>query len=323
MKAVVCHQYGPPEVLQIAQVPKPVPTDNEVLVKIRATTVAVADIRVRGFNIPSSFWIPARLMLGITKPRKPILGVEMAGEIEAVGKNVTRFKVGDTVYGEAMLKFGAYAEYTCFAETGNIAHKPANISFELAATIPIGARTAMNYLKKGGVGKGHKVLIYGASGSVGTYAVQMAKVMGAEVTGVCSANNTALVKSLGADDVLNYDQPNFTSQLGKYDAIFVAIDKIPFALCLSVLNPKGAYINITVPVPSPAMVWASMTKGFKVVVGDVKSNVMQDLIYLKGLVEAGKLKPVLDRIYPLEQIVEAHRYVESGRKKGNVAILVQ
>lgn len=323
MKAVVCTKYGPPEVLQLIEIEKPVPKDNEVQIKIHATTVSAADYRVRSFKVPVSFWIPARLMLGLRKPRKFILGMELSGEIETVGKDVTTFKKGDQVFAATLQTFGAYAEYICLPEDGPIAIKPTNITFEEAAAIPIGARTALHYLKKiGNVKPEQKVLIYGASGSVGTYAVQLAKYFGAEVTGVCSTANLDLVKSLGADRVIDYTKHNFIENFETYDIIFVTIDKLPFSACKKVLSKKGIYLNIARPIPSLQMIWTSLTSSNKVVVGKNSPESAEALIILKKIIEKEQLKPVIDKIFTLHQIVEAHKYVDRGHKKGNVVIVV-
>ena len=322
MKVIVCTKYGPPEVLQIKEVEKPVPKDNEVRIKVYATTVTVADFRIRSFTVPLSFWLPARFILGLTKPKKPILGVELAGEIDSVGKNVKLFKKGDQVFAATFPDFGAYAEYKCLPEDGSIAIKPTNMTYEEAAAIPVGACTALHYLRKGEISRGKKVLIYGASGSVGTYAVQLAKYFGAEVTGVCSSTNLALVKSLGADKVLDYTETSFPLNLELYDVILLAIDKLPFSICNKALNKNGIYLNVTAPVKSFQMFWTSMTSSKKIIVGQNISEKSEDLIFLKKLVEEGVLKPFIDRIYPFEQIVEAHRYVGKGHKKGNVVISV-
>lgn len=322
MKAVICTKYGPPEVLQIQDVQKPVPKDNEVLVKVHATTVTVADFRIRSFTVPASYWIPARIALGLTKPKKPILGAELAGEVESIGSKVTRFKKGDQIFAATLSDFGAYAEYKCLPEDGPIAIKPANISYEEAAAIPIGARTALHYLKRGNIKPGQKVLIYGASGSVGTYAVQLAKFFGAEVTGICSGKNLDLVKSLGADKVIDYTDGDFTKKLELYDMIILAIDKWPFSVCKRFLKEEGVYLNVTEPLKSFPMLWTAMTTKKKIVVGENSPESADALIFLKGLVEAGDLKAVIDRRYTLDQIVEAHRYVGMGHKKGNVVITI-
>jgi len=323
MKAVICRQYGPPEVLQLSEVKKPVPKGNEILVRIRAATVTAADFRVRSFTVPLSFWLPGRLILGIRRPRKPILGLELAGEVEAVGQKVRRFKQGDAILASTHHQFGAYAEYACLPENGNIAIKPDACTYEEAAALPVGAQTALHYLKQGNIQQGHKILIYGASGSVGTYAVQLAKCFGAEVTGVCSKSNLDLVRSLGADKVVDYTQGDFTHQLDKYDAILVTIDKWPFSICNRFLKEKGTYLNVTAPIRNLPMLWTSLTSHKKFYVGGSPPSSPENLTYLAGLVETGVLKPVIDRNYTLDQIVEAHRYVDLGHKKGNVVITVR
>jgi len=323
MKAVVCTKYGPPEVLQIEEIEKPSPKDNEVLVKVYATTVTAADYRVRSFDVPASFWLPARLMVGLRKPRKSILGMELSGEVVSVGKDVKLFKKGDKVFAATLQSFGSYAEYKCLAEDGPIALKPTNTTYEEAAAIPIGARTALHYLKKiGNIKPEQKVLIYGASGSVGTYTVQLAKYFGAEVTGVCSTDNLELVKSLGADKVIDYTTDDFTEHFETYDVIFITIDKCPFIACKKALNKNGTYLNIGRPIPSFQMIWTSLTSSKKIVVGKNAPETAEALIILKKIIEEEQLKPVVDRNYLLDQMVEAHRYADNGHKKGNVVITV-
>ncbi|MGB5370833.1 MAG: NAD(P)-dependent alcohol dehydrogenase, partial [Flavobacteriaceae bacterium] len=323
MKAVICTKYGPPEVLQVKEIKRPIPKDHEVLVKVYATTVSAADYRVRSFTVPTSFWLPARLMLGLRKPRKSILGMELSGEIESVGKAIKLFKKRDKVFAATLQTFGAYAEYICLPEDGAIALKPTNMSYEEAAAIPIGARTAFHYLKKiGNVKPEQKVLIYGASGSVGTYAIQLAKYFGAEVTGVCSTVNLELVKSLGADKVIDYKKVDFTENFEMYDIIFITVDKCPFTACKKALSKKGIYLNIGRPIPSIQMMWTSLTSSKKIIVGKNSPETAEALIILKRIIEKGQLKPVVDRNYTLDQIVEAHRYAEKGHKKGNVVITV-
>jgi NADPH:quinone reductase-like Zn-dependent oxidoreductase len=320
MKAIEYTQYGPPEVLQLREVKKPAPKENEILVKIHATTVTVADVRSRSFTVPRSFWIPARIALGITKPKRTILGAELAGEVEAVGKSVKQFKRGDQIFAAALPAFGAYAEYKCLPEDGVVAIKPSNTTYEEAAAIPIGARTALHYLRKANIHPGQKVLVYGASGSVGTYAVQLAKYFGAEVTGVCSTSNLALVKSLGADKIFDYTKENFAQSGEEYDVVLETVDKSSFSDCMQVLKENGIYLNVTVPLPRLEMLREKIIGSRQIMLGENPPRTAEDLIFLKELVEAGKLKPVVDRTYPLEQIVEAHRYVDKGHKKGNVAI---
>ena len=307
MKAVVYEKYGSPEVLQLKEIPKPILRDNDVLIKIHATTVTIGDSRMRSFTVPRAQWLFARLYLGVFKPRRKVLGMEAAGEIEAIGKNVTLFKVGDPVF--AMLypgkeALGGYAEYKRMSEDGLLVLKPSNMTFEEATTVPGGGMTALITLRKANIQPGQKILIYGASGSVGTFAVQLAKYFGAEVTGVCSTRNLEMVKSLGADHVIDYTQEDFTQNSESYDVIFDAVDKISSAYGRQSLKKAGIYLNVNKDSGSPS---------------DVKT---EGLIFLKELIEAGKLKAVIDRCYPMEEIVEAHRYVDKGHKKGNVVITV-
>ena len=323
MKAVVCTKYGAPEVLQLKEIEKPAPKNNEVLVKIYATTVSAADYKVRSFDVPASFWLPARLMLGLRKPRKSVLGMELSGVIESIGKDVRLFKKGDQVFAATLQTVGGYSEYICLPEDGPIALKPENISYEEAAAIPIGARTAFHYLKKiADIKPGHKILIYGASGSVGTYAVQLAKYFGAEVTGVCSTSNLDMVKSLGVDKVIDYTKGNYTKAFETYDIIFVTIDKCPFGTCKKALNKKGTYLNVGRPLKSLPMLWTSLSSSKKIVVGKNSPETAKALNTLKSIVEEGLLKAVIDRSYPLDQIVEAHQYADQGHKKGNLIITI-
>ena len=322
MKAVVCTKYGPPEVLQIKEMEEPVPRNDEVLVRIKATTVAQADSRVRGFRVPLSYWVPARLALGLTKPKKPVLGTELAGVVEGVGKDVSNYKVGDNVFALTGHDLGCYAEYRCVPEGGIISRKPVNLGFEESAAIPMGGLTALHFLKEGKVGSGQKVLVYGASGSIGTYAVQLAKYFGAEVTGVCSTANLDLVRSLGADKVIDYTKEDFSNEGGIYDVMLDAVGKSPISASMRSLKKGGYYLQVLAPPGANLrMRWATMTKGNRMVGGTMAPGA-KDLAFLKDLVEEGKIKPIIDRTYPLEQIVEAHRYVDQGHKKGNVAIRV-
>ncbi len=306
MKAIVYTKYGSPEVLRLENLPKPEPREDEVLVKIHATTVTIGDTIMRSLNMPIHGWqkVMGRLFLGWNGPRRPVLGMELAGEIEAVGRKVTRFKPGQAVFASTCdVNFGGYAEYKCLPENGVIALKPLNLTFEQAAAVPGAAQTAWRCLKKGNIQPGQKVLVYGASGAVGTFAVQLAsRHFGAEVTGVCSGANLALVKSLGASQVIDYTRQDFTQCGATYDVVFDAVGKLSPEQGKKALKPGGVYLNVHV----------DSGRGEK----------LEHLLIIKELIEAGTLMPVIDRVYPFEQIAEAHRYVDTGHKKGNVAITV-
>ncbi|WP_129677057.1 NAD(P)-dependent alcohol dehydrogenase [Candidatus Chloroploca sp. Khr17] len=306
MRAVVYTRYGPPDVLHVQEIARPGPSANEVLIKVYATTVTIGDCRMRSFTVPPEQWLFARLYLGIWKPRRKILGMELAGEIEAVGPEVTRFKVGDPVFASTFeVNFGGYAEYKCLPEEGMLALKPAKLSFEEAAAAVGGGITALRCLERGRIQPGQQVLIYGASGAVGTSAVQLAsRHFGAEVTGVCSTANLDLVQALGAVKVIDYTRDDFRRDGPIYDVVFDAVAKLPPTHAKKALKPTGIYLNV-----------------------HKHSNASRHVrraafLALKELIEAGKLKPVIDRVYPLEQIVAAHRYVDQGHKKGNVVISV-
>ena len=318
MKAIVYTEYGPPDVLQLKEVAKPVPKDNEVLIKVYATTVTTADgMMRRGESLVS------RIILGLRKPRRKfkIPGLELAGEIEETGQDVKRFRKGEQVYGFTGFGPGAYAEYKCMSEEGSLVIKPTNMTYEEAAAVVDGASTALFFLKdKADIQSGEKVLINGASGSIGTFAVQLAKYFGAEVTGVCSTANLELVKSLGADKVIDYTKEDFTKNGETYDIIFDTVGKSSFSRCKGSLKKNGRYV-VTVMGLAPLVqtLWTRVT-GSKKVIFAMSIEKTEALIFLKELIEAGKLKPVIDRHYPLEQIADAHRYVDTGRKKGNVVI---
>lgn len=318
MKAVVHTQYGSPAVLQLKDIEKPTPKDNEVLIKIYATTVTSAECNMRRGQ---PIW--GRLILGLRGPRKrlSVLGLEFSGEVEAIGKTVTRFKKGDKVFGFTGFGLRAYAEYKCMPETGSLALKPANTTYEEAAAAVDGASTALFFLKKAQLQHGQKILINGASGSIGTYAVQLAKYFGAEVTAVCSAKNSALVQSLGADKVIDYTQEDFTRNGQHYDVIFDTIGKLSFSRCKNSLTERGGYLATTGLANMFLSFWTARSKGKRVISGmSIEKN--EALLFLKERIEANQLKIVIDRRYPLEQIVEAHTYVDTGRKVGNVVITV-
>ena len=309
MKAVICTKYGPPEVLQLREVEKPTPKDDEVLVKIYATAVTASDIFIRSSQIPIRFRIPMRLMIGLTKPRKSIIGLVLAGEIESIGRDVKRFRIGDQVYGLTGFGLGAYAEYKCMKETdsmhGCLAIKPINISYEEATAAAYGGLLAFQYVEKGNIQRGQKVLIYGASGTSGTMAVQLADYLGAKVTGVCSSANLELVKSLGAEAVIDYTKVDTLDPGVQYDFILDAVGKIKTSklkvACKKALAPKGKYVSI-----------------------DDGSLILDSkrLASIKELVEAGHIKPIIDKCFRFEEIVEAHRYVGKGHKTGGVAVSV-
>ena len=315
MKAIVCRKYGPPEVLQLQEVEKPTPKKNEICIKIHATSVTSSDCIVRGFNLPK--WHPLRLLMGLVlgfgKPRNPILGMVAAGEVDSMGKDVKRFKVGDQVFAYTVkssikMRFGTYAQYICIPEDWLVLPKPSDVSYEEAAAIPYGGELALYFLKKGDIKNRKNVLIIGASGTIGTTAVQLARYYRAKVTGICSTANLELVKSLGAETVIDYTKEDYSKRSERYDLI---LDAVPLLVAdrkssklqaRSALAPEGKFISIDDGSPTPNM---------------------DDLVLLKDLVESGEFKPVIDRSYPLGQMVEAHRYVETGHKKGNVVITVE
>jgi NADPH:quinone reductase-like Zn-dependent oxidoreductase len=330
MKAVVYTEYGPPDVLQLTEVEKPAPRDNEILIRVYATSVNIGDIWARNFKkiTPSKFtmplplWLPSRMYFGVTRPRINILGSEFAGEIEVVGKDVKRFRKGDQVFGYRGQSMGANAEYLCMSEDGLVAIKPANMTYVEAATVPYGALTALSLLRKVSIQRGQKVLINGASGNIGSAAVQLAKYFGAEVTGVCGTPRLEFVKALGADKVIDYTQEDFTKNGETYDLIFDILGKSSSAKCKNSLKQNGVHLFASFKMKQLfQMLWTSRTGGRKVICALSIEN-PEDLVFIKGLVEAGKIKAIIDRRYPMEQAANAHRYVESGNKAGSVVITI-
>jgi NADPH:quinone reductase-like Zn-dependent oxidoreductase len=320
MKAIVYEWYGPPDVLQLREVAKPVPKDDEILIKVYTATASAGDWRLRKADP-----FLARLFNGLWRPKRVrILGFELAGVVESTGGGVTRFKPGDAVFAACGTGFGAYAEYKCLPENGAVALMPANMTFEEAAAVPVGAQTALQFLRKGNIRHGSRVLVYGASGSVGTYAVQLAKHFGAEVTGVCSTSNVELARVLGADRVIDYTKESFEEDGPAYDIIFDTVGKSPFKVCIKRLRSNGYYLRTTHVSPLPIIrgIWINLTSDKKVIGGTMKEHA-DDLTYLKELIEAGALRSFIDRRYPLEQAAEAHRYVEQGHKKGNVVLSIR
>jgi len=322
MKAIVYTHYGAPDVLQLKEVEKPTPRDHEVLIRISATTVTTADCELRSLHLPIWLRLPIRLYLGLIRPRNIILGQELAGEIEAVGSRVTRWRKGDQVFAWTGLRLGAYAQHTCLPEKGMLAIKPATMTDEEAAAVPLGGLNAWHFLRKGHIQSGQKVLIFGAGGSIGTFAVQIARSFGADVTAVDSTGKLEMLRSIGADQVIDYTQEDFTTNGETYDVIFDVVGKSSFPRSLRSLKPNGRYLLAN---PGLSQMvrgrWISMTSS-KQVIGGAASQKTEDLKFLKELIEAGKIYSVIDRRYPLEQIAEAHRYVDTGHKKGNVVITV-
>jgi len=330
MKAIIYTEYGSPDVLHLAEVAQPAPKDNEVLIRVHATAVNFGDLIARNFknitprkfSMPLLIWLPARLSFGFTRPKNPILGNEFAGVVEAVGAQVTHFKPGDAVFGYRGQNMGAYAEYVCMPESGMLALKPTKMTFEEAATVPYGALTALALLRKVNLQPGQKMLINGASGGIGAAAVQLAKVYGAEVTGVCGTPGLDFVKALGADKVSDYTQEDFTGSGETYDVIFDILGKTSFGRGRKALKPNGRYLFASFKMKQLLqMLWTKIAGGQKVICA-LSSEKPEDLTFIKGLIEAGQYKAILDRCYPMTQAAEAHRYVEQGQKKGNVVITV-
>ena len=325
MRAVVCTAYGPPDVLQLREVPKPVPKDDEVLIRIRATTVSAADCELRRFDFPLWIWVPMRLAFGIRRPRRPVLGQDLAGDVESVGKDVRSLRKGDRVFAATGIGLGAHAEYICLREnpkTGAITTMPASLDYEEAAAVPYGGGEALQFLRKAKVGSGQRVLVNGAGGSFGTFAVQLAKELGAHVTAVDSAPKLEMLRTIGADHVIDYAREDFTAAPETYDVIFDVVRNTPSGRMVKLLTDNGCLLMANPGLQQVVRAkWAS--RGTKKRVSFAGSGgTGEDLAYLRGLVEAGKLRPVVDRRFQLEQIVEAHRYAESGHKLGNVVVVV-
>ncbi len=331
MKAIVYTEYGSPAVLHLEEVAKPAPKDNEILVRVYATPVNYGDLTARNFanltpgefNMPAPLWLPTRMVFGWNKPKINILGSELAGEVEAIGRQVKKFKPGDQVFAYVGMKMGANAEYLCLPENGTVALKPANLTYEQASVLPYGTIMAASLLRKANLQPGQKVLINGASGGIGSMAVQLAKHFGAEVTGVCGALRVEYVKSLGADKVIDYTREDFTRNGETYDLIFDILGRSSYSRCKHSLKPDGIYLLASFKMkPLFQMLWTSRI-GTKKVICALASEKSEDLVFIRELVEAGKIKAIIDRCYPLEQAAEAHRYVEAGHKKGNVVITVK
>jgi NADPH:quinone reductase-like Zn-dependent oxidoreductase len=330
MKAIIYTEYGSPEVLHLAEVAKPAPKDNEVLIRIHATPVNFGDLLARDFksvtprkfNMPALLWLPVRLAFGFTKPKKNILGSEFAGEVEAVGAAVTRFKPGDQVFGYRGQSMGAYAEYLCMPEDGVLSIKPTNMTYEEAAAVPYGALTALSLLHKVNLQPGQKALINGASGGIGSAAVQLTKYFGAEVTGVCGTRRVSFVKALGADKVIDYNKEDFTRNGETYDLIFDILGKSSLARGKRSLKPNGRYLFASFKMNHLVqMLWTKIAGGRKVICA-LSSEKAEDLMFIKELIEAGKFKSIIDKCYPLAQTAEAHRYVETGHRKGSVVVTI-
>ncbi len=318
MNAIVYTHYGPPDVLQLKDVEKPSPKDDEILLHVKATAVNSGDWRIRKADP-----FAVRFIFGLLKPRLPILGTVFSGEVERVGKDVTRFKKGDQVFGHTDMRFGAYAEYKCLPEDGTLAIKPDSLTHTEAAVIPFGGTAALHFIKKARIQPGQKVLINGASGAVGSAAVQLAKHFGATVTAVCGTANVELMKSLGADSVIDYTKEDFTRNGKTYDVIFDTVNKVSFSGSIKSLNKNGLLILSAAGMPEMIRgLWTSLTSSKKVLTG-VISHSSEDIAFLRDLIKAGELKPVIDRTYPFERMAEAHAYVEKGHKKGNVAITLE
>jgi NADPH:quinone reductase-like Zn-dependent oxidoreductase len=322
MRAVVFNRYGPPEVLQLQERERPLPGTGEVRVRVRATTVTPADVMLRSGKFPLLFWLPARILYGVVRPRRLVPGYELAGEVDAVGRHVRLFRAGDQVFGASMWRMSCSAEYICLPETAALAPKPAGLSHGEAVALVDGACTALHFLRKAGLRKGQEVLVYGASGGVGSAAVQLARHFGAVVAGLCSTANVELVRALGADEVIDYKKQSL-SRIGRtYDVIFDAAGKAPLAVCVKALKPGGIYLSTVLPLFSNLRApWIRLATG-KRIAGGLSTSSASKLHYIKEIAERGELRPVIDRVYPLADIVQAHRHVSEGHKRGTVVIEV-
>jgi NADPH:quinone reductase-like Zn-dependent oxidoreductase len=322
MRAIVCTRYGPPEVLRLAEVEKPVPRDNEVLIRVRAATAMMGDCEMRGFDFPLWMRPLARIGFGIRGPRKKILGQELSGDIESVGKDVRRFREGDAVFAATGFRLGAYAEYACLPGKGAIALKPSNMSYQEAAAVPVGGLTALHYLREARIRPGQRVLINGAGGTIGTFAVQLARSFGAEVVAVDSAKKLDMLRSLGAEKVIDYAKEDFAKSDETYDVIFDVVGKSRFSDSMSSLKENGCYLLANPGLSQMVRGRLTSRRGGKKVVTRAGEQTAGNLDVLRGLIEAGKVRSVIDRTYPLERTAEAHRYVEEGHKLGNVVITI-
>lgn len=331
MKAIVFTEYGTPDVLKIKEVAKPTPKENEILVRVHATPINYGDLIARNFgnltpsefNMPAPLYLPSRMAFGWNKPKINILGSELAGEVEAVGRDVTKFKTGDAVFAYLGMNMGANAEYVCIPEAGSVAHKPSNLGYEEASTLPYGAIMATSLLAKANLQRGQKVLINGASGGIGSMAVQLAKHFGADVTGVCGTPRLEFVKSLGADRVIDYTKEDFTQNGETYDLIFDILGRSSFSQVRRSLKPNGVYLLASFKMKALLqMLWTSITGSKQKVICSFANETTESLTFVKGLVEEGKIKAIVDKRFPMEQAAEAHKYVEGGHKQGNVVITI-
>lgn len=322
MRAVICHEYGSPDALGIEERPKPAPKGNEVLIRVHATTVSSADWRIRSLNVPRGFRLLMRLAFGWRRPRQPVLGTELAGVVETVGQDVTKYRPGDAVFAFTGAKMGCHAEFRCLPEDGLLARKPANLSFEEAAALCFGGTTVLDFLRRAELQKGETLLVNGASGCVGTAAVQIARHLGATVTGICSNANAELVRSLGADRVIDYTKQNITSSHDTYDVIMDTVGNLSYSDCAHMLRDNGRLLLLVAGLPQLLGDSMRRKKGGRRVIAGPAAERAEDVQLLGELAEAGAYRPVVDRRYPFEEIVEAHRYVDSGRKRGNVVVTV-